>query len=41
MHVAQARDEAFGWSRFKVEKCLEKLIIVKLNISVPETDTGG
>ena len=35
MHVAQARDEAFGWSQFRGIECLEKLVTVKLWLIVP------
>ncbi len=41
MYVSQDGDKAFGWSQLEIARCLEKIKIVKLCITVPETDTGG
>ena len=41
IHVSQDRDKAFGWSQFRGMGCLEKVKIVKLYITVPQTNTGG
>ena len=40
-YVSQDGDKTFGWSQLQERECLEKVPVVKLIATVPETDTGG